>query len=218
MRNLAAILVAVLLALAAPVRATTYAIPNGDGTYTYLDPSTPTTFSIGGLSFPPPWLMQASDADRAAHGILTVVETPEPDHATNAVAGRSIQLVGGVPTVIWSSTSLSSQQQAAQQYAALIGTGTVSVVSTGTPSLSGAYGITLNDKVNISSIVAGIGAGQGVPGSGSSFVYLDAAGAPHVFTAAQFLPFAKAIRDYVYSFAMAAGGQGAVPTSPITIP
>ena len=82
---------------------TTYAIPNGDGTYQYLDAATTSTFSIGSLSFPPPWLSKASSAQIAAMGILAVVDTPAPIGNFGSITS-SIQLLNGIPTVVWATT------------------------------------------------------------------------------------------------------------------
>jgi hypothetical protein len=67
-------------------------------------------------------------------------------------------------------------------------------------------------KATIDGIYAGIKGGDGVPGGGATFNYLDAAGAPHPFTADSFIAFAKAVRDYLYSLS-----QGQAPAQPVTI-
>lgn len=76
---------------------TIYAIPNSDGSFRYMGGDTTETFSLGKLSFPPPYLSSATPDDLAANGILAVVETaqPSPRHSS------TIELVGGLPTRVW---------------------------------------------------------------------------------------------------------------------
>ncbi len=93
---------------------TRYAIPNLDGTFRYVDAATTETISVGDVSFPPPWLAQATDEQRAAYGILTVVETEAPDAATNDVRGSSIQIINGVHTQVWDYSPISADEIAAK--------------------------------------------------------------------------------------------------------
>lgn len=96
----------------------------------------------------------------------------------------------------------------------------VAVVSSGTPSLNGAYTVDANAVGNITAIVSGIAADQGFPGGTATFVYVDASGQPHTFpNTAEFVAFGAAIRNYVYALQMAGmGQQSALPTVPLTIP
>ena len=82
---------------------TTYAIPLGGGQYQYIDEFTDQTFSIGTLSFPPPWLRSSSPVDRASVGILAVVETSPPTGDFGSIT-RTIQVLAGIPTVVWVTT------------------------------------------------------------------------------------------------------------------
>ena len=104
------VIAAVLLALAAPAWATQYAVPDNGNTaadcmtgYVCIDSATTQTFSIGSLSFPPPYLANASSVDLASHGILAVVETAQPTGNFASVTS-SIQMVSGVPTQVWATT------------------------------------------------------------------------------------------------------------------
>lgn len=220
-----ALLVILLLAICcAPATATTYAIPNGDGTFTYLPPDTRQTFSIGALSFPPPWLASASQADRDARGILTVVETAPPDPALFTVGSGSIQIVAGVPTVVWNAAPLSPQQISTNAadvgYATRLAAGLIVV---GSSSLNGTYALDQVAQNRLSAIIAGIAAGQGIPGGGVTFSHPDISGIPHSFNAAQITALAKAARDYLYALilahaAAAAGQAPAWPNNQVTLP
>ena len=93
--------------------AATYAVPdNGQSAndcvtgYICLPENTQQTFSIGSMSFPPPWLQASNPAQRASLGILTVVQTPQPAGNFSSVSS-SIQMVNGVPTVVWVTSPVS---------------------------------------------------------------------------------------------------------------
>jgi len=94
----------------------------------------------------------------------------------------------------------------------------LAITSTATPALNAIYGVNAAAQANITAIVTGIAASLGLPGGGSTFVYLDASSAPHTFTQAQFVSFASAVRGYVYALDLYAAGQGALPTPSATIP
>jgi hypothetical protein len=114
---------------------------------------------------------------------------------------------------------LTVQLTPAQQAAALLASGTVQVNSTATPALSGTYAIDPLSRGNIIAVQTSINAGLGLPGGGSTFSYLDAAGAAHAFGATDFTHFATAIRDYVYALTqVASGGSNTLPATPLTIP
>lgn len=98
----------------------------------------------------------------------------------------------------------------AQRLAATIAAG-VAVASLSAPALNGTYAIDKAALANVSGIAAGIAARNRLPGGGATFAYLDAAGAEHLFTAAQFLDFASAVEDYVY--ALSRGQAAAQPLS-----
>ena len=222
----------ILLALSVvPAYAITYAVPDNGAMandcfpgYICLDSETHQTFSIGAMSFPPPWLAVATDAARAQHGILRVVETAQPAGNFASIV-RSVQMVSGVPTVVWTTTPMptpTAGQLAQQQYNAAIVAG-LTITSTGSSSLNGTYSITPQAQSNISGIVTSIAAGQGLPHGALTIQWLDAAGAPHAFTALQITAFGVAIRDYLYDLqithaTLAAGGSASWPAATVTIP
>lgn len=96
----------------------------------------------------------------------------------------------------------------------------VTVVSTEYPDLNASYGIAASDVVNITSVVAGVSAGQGFPGGASTLTWVDSTGAAHTFqTTAEFVAFGAAIESYVYSLQLIGLGQQAtLPTTPLQIP
>ena len=107
------------------------------------------------------------------------------------------------------------------EYEALIAGGIV-LTSTGTPALNGTYSTTPAAAVNISGIATSIANGLGLPGGGTTFNYRDSSGAPHAFDAAHFLPFAAAVRDFIYHCddALATiqnGGTATFPSNQVTI-
>lgn len=125
-------------------------------------------------------------------------------------------LSGGYKLVAWMMDPPAPTPQG--NYAAAIAAG-LAVISTATPALNGTYGVDPNvDGVNINSIVNGIAANLGLPGGGDTFAYFDMAHVPHVFTQAQYLSLAKAIRDYVYALDLYVAGAGDQPTAAATIP
>jgi hypothetical protein len=100
----------------------------------------------------------------------------------------------------------------AAKYAAAIAAG-CAIASTSTPSLNGTYSLTEAARGNIQAAYIGIKSGDGPPGGGASFNYLDQNGGAHTFTATTFPPFAIAMRDYYYALT-----QGQAPAQPVTIP
>lgn len=93
-----------------------------------------------------------------------------------------------------------------------------SVVSTGTPALSGIYSCDAIAQARITAIQTRINAGLGLPLSASAVDWIDIAGVVHAFTADEFTAFAHALSDYVYQLDMIALGAGsALPAQPVTI-
>lgn len=93
------------------------------------------------------------------------------------------------------------------------------IVSTGTPALSGTYGIAPQDEINLAGLQGGIAASA--PWLGG---YRDQAGIKHTMTAAQFTEIATAILAYVAALdeAYATALSGApwtwtAPAQPVTI-
>jgi hypothetical protein len=93
----------------------------------------------------------------------------------------------------------------------------IAIKSTSTPSLNGTYAVTPAAQSDIAATITGIAAGEGLPGGGPTFIFLDASGAPHTFTQAQFVSLAAAIRNYVYALNLYATGHGSQPAARATI-
>ena len=103
-----------------------------------------------------------------------------------------------------------------QQAQAMLAAG-IEIVSTSTPSINGTYAWDPAARATIAEVVAGINAGDGFPGGGSSFVYPLPGGATFPSTAV-FMAFAKAMRDFIYAVStVAATNAGTLPTLPVTI-
>lgn len=178
-----------------------YAVPNADGTYRYIDAATSVTFAIGALSFPPPYLAQASAADLASHGILAVVETPQPT-GNFATISSSIEMVAGVPTVVWATTP-----------APALPPTSVQVNSTSTPAISGTYAFDATTQANVMAIALYIQVNGKFPDGLNPFPWPDASGTMHDFAStSQFLALASALADYATALNL-----GLTPAAPLTI-
>lgn len=132
-----------------------------------------------------------------------------------AMTGKAAALVPA-----WSTAYQKTQLAACAQQANPSAPATVTVVSSGFPKLSGAYGIDSAAIVNITATVAGIAAGQGFPGGATAMTWIDSSGNARTFeTTAEFIAFGTAIRNYVYALQMAAHGQAVtIPATPLQIP
>lgn len=91
------------------------------------------------------------------------------------------------------------------------------IVSTGTPSLSGTYGIAPQDEINITGLQTSVLAGVAWLG-----YYRNVAGAKVTTTATQFTALATAILDYIAAlddaYEAAVGGAAWIaPAQPVTI-
>jgi hypothetical protein len=129
----------------------------------------------------------------------------EPEISLSGYAAALIT-AAGARNAVQLGQQLTSLQQAGCQ-----------IVSTGTPAISGTYGILPQDEINIISLQTGITAGA--PWLGG---YRDRAGIKHVMTAPQFTALATAILSYVEALdeALAASLAGAAwnpPAQPVTI-
>ena len=94
----------------------------------------------------------------------------------------------------------------------------VVLTSIGTGSLNGVYDVSVPAQANINGVVAGIGAGIGLPGGGGTFNWHDTSGAPHAFSEVNFKNFAAAVSGYTYTLNQIIGGAIlALPDFNITI-
>lgn len=104
-----------------------------------------------------------------------------------------------------------------QQAVAALAAG-IQLTSLGTGSLNGSYAVDPSTTLQISGVVAGIGAGLGLPGGGVTFIWPDTSGGPHSFDETNFKNFATAVSTYVYVLnQIIAGAILALPDSNITI-
>jgi len=95
----------------------------------------------------------------------------------------------------------------------------VTITSTGTPSLSGTYPIdhdtlsTLNGEASYIAINSAFSSGT------STLPWPDTSGVLHTFSStAEFIAFASAVTKYVTQATMAIQTSGTMPSSPVTIP
>ena len=217
------------LLLSTPAFAQTYAIPdNGNSLadcvpgYICLPADTRETFTIGGLSFPPPWLKLAKPADLAAQGILTVVEPGAPTGNFASVT-NSTQMLNGVPTVVYATTPLptpTAAQQAQAQYNTALAAG-LTITSAGTPSLNGVYAIDGPTQTKITSVNGYITTIGRFPAGVPAFPLKSPDGGKvYLFAStAEYQAAATAIADYVTALTLARDGVlGTWPTANATIP
>ncbi len=107
-------------------------------------------------------------------------------------------------------------------YDAAIAAGIV-ITSTATPALDATYAIDPTMQQRVQAIIAGITAGKGLPGGGSTFLWEDKSMIHHAFTSTDFVNFAAAIEDYVYGLittlaALNASQSATWPSAAATIP
>jgi len=227
---------AALLAITTPSLAATYAVPgatvgsaplqNCVSGYICLPDDTPYTFTIGSLSYPPPFLQSASASVLAAMGVLAVVMTAPPGGVS--VQGSNIQLVNGVPTQVWQTSPYTAAQQAALSFSAQLTQGVAVTCATSatvcTSSITGTYALDAEARANIAAERLSLIADGGVFLSGTmTESWLDTSGTPHTFTAAQFAPFATAAGGYYRTLVMlqaqqAAGQSVTWPSNTIQLP
>lgn len=122
---------------------------------------------------------------------------------------------GNVPTSIASEADLIDILMT--QWMPLAVTAGVNLTSTATPALNGTYALDPESKANITAISTGIAAGKPLPGGGSTFLYADAAGLKHAFSATNFLNFATAVETYIYQFGLSLESL-VIGTAPVGLP
>jgi hypothetical protein len=98
----------------------------------------------------------------------------------------------------------------------------LTLVSTASPQINGTYSISDTAQTKMAAVYGGIKGGDGLPGGGASFLFLDINGVPRQFTADQFVALAKAARDYIYRLSitaaqLAAGQKATWPSATVAI-
>ena len=207
---------------------TTYAEVNGTTlikypyTFADLQSENPSTNYNGNFDFVS--IYPGTDTAKKTGNTLAAVTIGTPptfDPTSQALVQNTVPtLVNGVWTLGGTLRRLTTAELTAlatNAYNAAIAAG-IQITSTSTSSLNGTYAIGPNNQTAISAVMTGIANGLGLPGSGSTFYYLDTSGTPHSFTADQFKAFATAVRDYLYALDLFAAGHGSQPSASVTIP
>ena len=140
--------------------------------------------------------------------VTTLSPSPEPGWSATEMAG------------VWTFTAVvvSAPTLAQQAAAAMVG---IAVASAGTPAVSRTYAMDPASRATLAEVVAGINAGDGFPGGGSTFTLIDPLGTVVFPSTAVFLAVAKALRDTFYALSLiansAAGAAATLPAQPIPI-
>jgi hypothetical protein len=92
-----------------------------------------------------------------------------------------------------------------QQAIDALGAGIV-LTSLATGSLNGTYDVSPGTQVLINGIIAGIGAGLGLPGGAGTFLWLDTSNNGHAFNETNFKNFATVVSGYTYTLNRIIGG------------
>lgn len=126
--------------------------------------------------------------------IEDLIEVTDDAVWNNRTDGRwGVQAGLVIPIVTPSSTTPLQNSAIAAQYAGIV------LTSIGTGAINGTYDVSPTTLNRISGVVAGIGAGLGLPGGGGTFNWLDTSGAAHAFSAVNFKNFATAVSNYTYT-------------------
>jgi hypothetical protein len=97
--------------------------------------------------------------------------------------------------------------------------GGLAITCTSDSTVNGIYTVSDSAVARITSIQTGINAGKGLPFGASTIGWVDAAGAPHLLTAAIFTEIGAAMRDFVYACDMVIlGASATLPSASVTIP
>lgn len=141
--------------------------------------------------------------------VTTLSPSPEPGWSATEMAG------------VWTFTAPAAAPAptlAQQAAAAMVG---IAVASAGTPAVSRTYAMDPASRATLAEVVAGINAGDGFPGGGSTFTLIDPLGTVVFPSTAVFLAVAKALRDTFYALSLiansAAGAAATLPAQPIPI-
>lgn len=170
---------------------------------------------------------------RVDGGVVRKLFTPPGDLGINdcfhgALTWVDVTAVTPAPQVGWTATETNGSWSFATpvapvltlaQQAALLLTAGLTIASTGTPAIDGVYGCDTETRATIAEVTAGINAGHGLPGGGSTFDFNLRNGTGVTFPAtAVFLAAAVAIRDFVYGCSQVVNGRsGTLPSASVTI-
>jgi hypothetical protein len=171
--------------------------------------------------------------DIAKKGYSVVAVTAAAQPAFNAITQDCVEgvpaLVNGVWTQTWVITLATAAEQSARlaaqtesQFQTALGTG-ITITSTATPALNGAYAVDPTTQFNINSEVVSILTNGVFTNGQTTKAWPDISGPVHVFTVAQFKTFATAVSNYVDGLittrsTLLAGQSAAWPTASATIP
>ena len=161
----------------------------------------------------------AKAAALAAAAVQVVVVAPPSGTLSAGMMWQETTpaVVSGVLTQQWAQVPVpvpTPQEQAA----AILQAG-CAVTSASTPALNATYPLDATHLDDLTALVAGISAGQGLPNGASTVTLFDATGAAHAFNSTQLVALGAALRNVFYGCQMVIGGQSTtVPGQPATIP
>lgn len=169
------------------------------------------------------WLAQNGKVE-ALGDYQTCDPAPAPAIGSDGICTWNAAKLGAQPTAaqLQALAPVVVLRQQAEQFSSIVSAGVVAT-SPSTPALNATYAADDATQARLSAIVAGIAAGQGLPGGGVTFLHPDISGAPHAFTAAQIVALAKFTRDFIYGATLARGallsGQAASwPSNQVQLP
>ncbi len=131
--------------------------------------------------------------------LIEITDNDVWDNRTNGQWG--VQSGAVIPIVTPSATTPLQDSAAVALYAGIL------LTSIGTGALNGSYDVSPPSQTGISGVVAGIGAGIGLPGGGGTFNWFDTSGTPHAFSSVNFKNFATAVSNYTYTLNQIIGGE-----------
>ena len=164
-------------------------------------------------------LTPAQEAAVAASGATVVVAAaPAGPPAPGMIwAPAAPVLVSGMLTQQW--TQVAAPVRTPQEQASAILQAGCAVTSASTPALNATYPLDATHLDDLTALVAGISAGQGLPNGASTVTLFDATGAAHAFNSTQLVALGAALRNVFYGCQMVIGGQSTtVPPQPVAIP
>ena len=142
-------------------------------------------------------------------------DDPPPSNATLAAVSTAFA------AALAAQAAAAQVASAADAYTAIVKAG-CQIQSAATPSLNGTYALDTPSIAKMNGIVAGINAGRGLPGGGSTFNLYDQTGGVHAIGSADYLNLAQALENYIYEAmayeaALAGGSSATPPAQPVKI-